>query len=35
VCRAAAIEILDGRAKTFSVFRQKGNQGGGGLFNER
>ena len=26
----AAFEILDGRAKAFSVFRQKGNQGGGG-----
>jgi len=25
-----AVEILDGRSKTFSVFRQKGNQGGGG-----
>ncbi|MGE5644248.1 MAG: alpha/beta hydrolase [Acidobacteriota bacterium] len=26
----AEYEILDGRTKTFSVFRQKGNQGGGG-----
>jgi poly(3-hydroxybutyrate) depolymerase len=25
-----AFEILDGRTKTFAVFRQKGNQGGGG-----
>jgi len=25
-----AVEILDGRTATFSVFRQKGNQGGGG-----
>lgn len=25
-----AVEILDGRTHTFSVFRQKGNQGGGG-----
>lgn len=25
-----AIEVLDGRTKTFPVFRQKGNQGGGG-----
>jgi predicted alpha/beta superfamily hydrolase len=24
-----AVEVLDGRTKTFSVFRQKGNQGGG------
>ncbi|MCX6624573.1 MAG: alpha/beta hydrolase-fold protein [Acidobacteria bacterium] len=28
--KAEAVEILDGRTKTFSVFRQKGNQGGGG-----
>jgi enterochelin esterase-like enzyme len=25
-----AVEVLDGRTKTFPVFRQKGNQGGGG-----
>jgi hypothetical protein len=25
----AAVEVLDGRTKAFSVFRQKGNQGGG------
>jgi hypothetical protein len=25
----AAVEVLDGRTMTFSVFRQKGNQGGG------
>ena len=25
-----AVEVLDGRTMTFSVFRQKGNQGGGG-----
>jgi hypothetical protein len=30
VPRPAAIEILDGRTVTLSVFRQKGNQGGGG-----
>ena len=26
----AAVEVLDGRTATFNVFRQKGNQGGGG-----
>lgn len=29
VPRPAEIEVLDGRTATFSVFRQKGNQGGG------
>jgi hypothetical protein len=28
--KPVAVEILDGRTKTLSVFRQKGNQGGGG-----
>jgi hypothetical protein len=30
VPQPAAMEVLDGRAVTLSVFRQKGNQGGGG-----
>jgi len=31
----AAVEVLDGRTLTFSVFRQKGNQGGGGSISRR
>lgn len=30
-----ALEILDGRTMTFSVFRQKGNQGGGSLIERK
>ena len=31
----AAVEVLDGRSMTFRVFRQKGNQGGGGSIERR
>lgn len=31
----AAVEVLDGRTMTFRVFRQKGNQGGGGSIERR